>query len=236
MADQKVLGMITPSQGGPPGGDIMDLIPPEVRSESVGLGLREMTMEEYGKVLGKVEGAAAELKNRGAQAIVVVGTSLTFSAGYDYHTQLLEKIRSVSGLPTTTMSAAVADALNALKIRRFVAATAYTEEVNAALRSFFEKSGFQVEAVRGLGLKSGTDAYSVKPETVSRMAEELFREHPGAEGILVSCGAFRVMSMIDPLEKSSGVPVVVSNQATGWAALRLLGLDAHRAGYGKLLS
>lgn len=232
----KALGMIVPSAGSAPAGDLGELIPPEVRVEAVGLGLGQMSMSGYVQVIGKVEGAALDLKGRGADAIVVIGTSLTFSAGYDYHETLLEKIRSATGLPATTMSAAVADALRAVNVRRLAAATAYIDEVNQALRDFFTRSGFEVVAVRGLGLATGTDAFSAAPATVAKLAEDLYREHPEADGVLVSCGAFRVMSIIAPLEEKLGVPVVTSNQATAWAGLRLLGIDLRRPGYGRLLS
>ena len=45
----------------------------------------------------------------------------------------------------------------------------------------------------------------------------------------------RVGSAVDALERRTGKPVVTSNQATIWAALRALGLEHPVRGFGRLL-
>ena len=42
---------------------------------------------------------------------MVIGTSLTFYRGSDFHAELLEKLRATTGLPVSTMSQAVVDGL-----------------------------------------------------------------------------------------------------------------------------
>jgi len=44
----------------------------------------------------------------------------------------------------------------------------------------------------------------------------------------------RCVAMIDGLERALGRPVVTANQASLWRCLRLSGLDAQIAGYGRL--
>ena len=47
----------------------------------------------------------------GVDAIMVIGTSLTFYRGYEAHERLLEQLRAKTGLPVSTMSEAVVDGL-----------------------------------------------------------------------------------------------------------------------------
>jgi maleate isomerase len=52
---------------------------------------------------------------------------------------------------------------------------------------------------------------------------------------LVSCTAIRSGAAIGGLEAELGVPVVTSNQALAWHALRALGLRERVDGFGRLL-
>ena len=53
--------------------------------------------------------------------------------------------------------------------------------------------------------------------------------------MVVSCTDFPVLEMIPELEDRLAKPVVTSNQATFWAALRATGLDDRFETFGALL-
>ena len=55
------------------------------------------------------------------------------------------------------------------------------------------------------------------------------------EAIFISCTNFRTIEIIQTLEEKTSKPVVTSNQATLWYALRKLGLKDEIKGYGRLL-
>ena len=59
---------------------------------------------------------------------------------------------------------------------------------------------------------------------------------PEADGIFMPCTTFRVIDIIDRLEKETGKTVITSNQASLWECLRLLKIDDPIPGYGKLLT
>jgi maleate isomerase len=54
--------------------------------------------------------------------------------------------------------------------------------------------------------------------------------------LLVSCGGFRTLELIAPLEGRTGVPVISSMPHGLWAGARLVGLSGAAPGYGTLLS
>jgi maleate cis-trans isomerase len=55
------------------------------------------------------------------------------------------------------------------------------------------------------------------------------------DAIFISCTNFRSIEIIDRLETETSKPVITSNQATLWHALRKLGLKDSVKGYGRLL-
>src|SRR5215471_14043511 len=101
-----------------------------------GLGVERMTPEGFDTVLARIPAAARQLAQAGAEAIELTGTSLTFYKGEAFNRQLCEIVSRTSGLPATTMSNGVIDALKAIGARRVAAATAYNDEMNARLRAF----------------------------------------------------------------------------------------------------
>src|SRR5262249_11000747 len=125
---------------------------PHVRFIPRGVGVKSLTPAGYDDAWNAILPAAEALAKRDVDAIMVIGTSLTFYRGYEAHQRLLEQLRAATGLPVSTMSAAVVDGLNAVGARRIGVCTAYADEVNARLRAFLEASGFAVLALEGFGL------------------------------------------------------------------------------------
>lgn len=201
-----------------------------------GLGLATMTPEGYEAVLDRIGPAAEKLAARGAEAVVLAGTSLTFFKGEAYHQELMRLVRAASGLPVTTMSQAVIDGLHAVGARRVVAPTAYNEEVNGRLRAFLVEHGFEVLAVRGLGVVAVEDINLVTQPQLLDFCIDVSRAEPAADAILVSCGGLRTLEILAPLEQSTGLPAVSSMPHALYAGAKLLGMDASVEGYGSLIA
>ncbi len=90
-------------------------------------------------------------------------------------------------------------------------------------------------AIRGMGLKKSIDMGKVTPEETYRLAREVVRSAPKADGILISCGNLRSFEAIEPLETDTGLPVITSNQAGLWQALRMAGIKDRLTSLGQLL-
>ena len=130
---------------------------------ATGLGLERLTPEGYDTVIDRVGELARGLAAEGAEAVALMGTSLSFYRGYAFNEQLKATMHEASGLPTTTMSTGVVDGLRAMGVRRVAVGTAYIEEVNARLRQFLVDAGFDVLAVEGLGIDVVGQAGNVRP-------------------------------------------------------------------------
>jgi len=208
---------------------------PGVKFIPRGVGVKALNPKGYESAWEGIVPAAEDLAKQGVDAVMVIGTSLTFYRGYEEHSKLLQKLRALTGLPVSTMSAAVVDGLRAMGARKIGVCTAYADEVNSRLRAFLTASGFEVIALEGFGLE-GFGAPSQKSAAdIVALAGSVCGKAPAAEGLLISCGGLRTLDVGKSIEEKYGVPVVSSMPAAFWAALRLVGESGAVPGYGRLL-
>jgi len=200
------------------------------------LGLETMTPEGYEAVLDRIGPSAERLASRGAEAVVVAGTSLTFFKGEAYNQEVTWLARAATGLPATTMSTAVIDGLKAVGATRIVAPTAYNEEVNDRLRAFLVEHGFEVLGVQGLGVEAVEDINRVTQPDLLEFCVRVAQSAPEADAILVSCGGLRTLEILAPLESRMSRPAVTSMPHALYYGAKLLGMDARVNGYGRLIA
>src|SRR6185503_15078100 len=93
------------------------------------------------------------LAEKGVDAIMVIGTSLTFYRGPEAHERLLERLRATTGLPVSTMSQAVIDGLREVGAKDVAVATAYTEIVNNRLKELLGAAGFRVKSLEAFNIQ-----------------------------------------------------------------------------------
>ena len=109
-AAEPTLGMIFPPADYPVPPEAKLMYPTGVRFLALGVGLERMTPEGYDKVIDNIVPAAKKLAADGANAIALMGTSLSFYKGAAFNQQLADAIHNATGLPSTTMSTAVVEA------------------------------------------------------------------------------------------------------------------------------
>ncbi len=201
-----------------------------------GLGLETMTPDGYEAVIDRIPAVARRLVERGAQAVLLTGTSLSFFKGEAFNQRLTQTVREATGgLPATTMSTAVIEGLKKMGAKRVVAPTAYNEEVNARLRSFLIEHKFEVVAVEGMGIEAVEDINRVTQPMLLDFCTGVVKKAKQADTILVSCGGLRTLEILAPLEQRTGLPAVSSMPHTLLAGAKLLGLDGRVKGFGRLL-
>lgn len=137
------------------------------------------------------------------------------------------------GAKATCIIAAVHRALKAVRARRIVVATPYLDEINAAEHAYMTADGFEILDFQGLNLERDSDMVRVTPGFIRDFAAAL--DQPEADAIFISCGALRSIEIIEELEAMTGKPVITSNQAMAWDAMRLAGIADRVEGFGRLL-
>jgi maleate cis-trans isomerase len=197
--------------------------------------VHDVTVEGLGEAVKQVERAALELASAEVDVILQAGTAIAFFRGFGHDQEISRRITTATGIKATTSLTAVVAALRALDIHRLAIATSYLAEIDARLVDVLKESGFEVAAIRGMGLKKSIEMGKVAPEETYRFAKGVARTAPGAQAILISCGNLRSFEAIEPLEMDTGLPVITSNQAGLWQALRMAGIKDPLPGLGQLL-
>lgn len=230
------LGLIVPPAAGAVPVDGPLLYGERIRFSALGLGLGEISTRGYTEVIDSVVEKAVALKARGAVAVSLMGTSLSFFRGAAFNRQLEVEMARATGLPCTTMSNAIVGALRQLGVRRVAVATAYIDEVNAHLRRYLEQSDFEPLALEGLAISDVQAVGRVPTQVLIELCLRVVDAQPGADGILISCGGLVTLDAVREVEARLQLPVVSSSPAGFWDLVRTAGLDARSPGQGRLFA
>ena len=233
-AASPLLGLIVPPRSGAVPADGPALYGGRMRFVARGLGLGEISTRGYEQVIDQVVDLAAELAGEGAQAISLMGTSLSFFRGARFNETLEAEMARRVGLPCTTMSHAIVRGLKALGLGRVAVATAYIDEVNLRLGAYLADSGIVATTIEGLAITGVAEVAQVSTETLVALCEKVWRAEPRSDGILISCGGLLTLEAIAIVEARLGVPVVSSSPAGFWDLARVAGLDSRVPGQGRL--
>lgn len=230
--DGQRVGLIVPSVNATIEPELAWMAPPGLSFHAARVMLHETTPEGLRAMNEGVAAAADLVASVTPDVVAYACTSGTFLDGIEGLERQVEALRARVHCPVVATSAAMADALRAMHVRRLALATPYIERVNKIECAFLEAQGFEVVSVRGLGL-SGKAIREVPPERVHDLV--CSADASDADGIFVSCTDLRAIEAVESLERALGKPVLTSNQVTLWAVLRALGRSPDVAGFGRLL-
>jgi maleate cis-trans isomerase len=209
------------------------MAPPGVTIHTARMFITEATPEGLARMTDDVDVATRLLATAEVDVMAFACTSgsLLYGAGYDR--RLAERISCLTRAKVVTTSTAVLEAFYALGVRTVAVGTPYIDAINERVAAFLEANGIRVARLRGLGIRGATDIARQPPSVAYRLGSEV--DCPEAEAIFLSCTNFRAAEAAEALECDLGKPVVTSNQATMWAALRAAGITDPVPGFGRLL-
>lgn len=166
---------------------------------------------------------------------VVMGMSAeTFWDGAEGADKMLNDLRARTGNDVAMGSHACDAAIKKYgDIKRIAIITPYMPVGDTQVRRFFEETGYEVLAIKGLKCGSPSLIAHEQPQTLKRAIEEVNDAQVEA---VIQCGTNLAFGKVAAaaefwLEK----PVIAINTATYWYALRQNGIDDKIAGYGSLL-
>lgn len=230
-----IVGMIVPPLEGAVPPEAPSLYGEDIEFIATGLGLDKLTLDSYDSVIDRVADLSKRLAEKGAQGISLMGTSLSFYRGPAFNERLLATMRQATGLPVTTMSTSVLDALQIIGAQRLAVATPYIAAVNQRLESFLLASGIQVNCLNGLELEDVDDILAVTDETLFELGRHTLNNVEGdIDALFFSCGGLHTERVALALERETGLPVISSALAGAWGAVRLVGHSGKSAKGGAL--
>lgn len=197
------------------------------RGEVTAAALAEMLADD------QLERAAELLVWAEVDIIVFACTTGSLVHGMGWDRELSGRIERASGRPATTATTAVLAALRAVEATALAVATPYLDELCIIERRFLEESGFAVAEIVGLGCATDRAIGRLGPDDAVALAARV--DSPRNDAIFISCTNFHCLPAVAALERRHGKPVITSNLAGAWAALRRVGIDDVVPGFGQLL-
>ena len=233
--DRARLGVLVPSGNAVAEPELRAMLPPEVGMVVARLPLRGSSEAELLAMAGSLESAAGLLADARPDAIAFHCTAVstfdpTMADG------LRRRITAATGLPALATADALLAAVAELGARRVLLVTPYIEAVHAREAAFLEANGMRVVGGSCMGIDTNAEMAGISPAAIGAQARAALAAAPHADLCLVSCTAIRSGAAIGGMEAELGVPVVTSNQALAWYAMRALGLLEPVRGFGRLLS
>jgi maleate isomerase len=194
--------------------------------------LSESSLREMEQSLGR---AARDLAQTYPEVIIYGCTSGSFIAGADSDTAIADKIEMLTHIPAITTSTAVRKALHAVGATRVFMVTPYPDTINRQEAQFLSYHGVTVAGWDTFDCRTSEEIREVDSTEVKAMVLEHREDIARCDGVFVSCTQLFTMDQIADIEAEIDCPVVSSNQACLWAALRHMKVASRGLGAGRLL-
>jgi maleate cis-trans isomerase len=215
--------------------EFIRLLPEGIGVVPLFIDIRRGTEEEFASVLGAMEEQVAKLAEIGVDLIHPEGAPPFMQLGVRGESDLVTRWERRFGVPIVTASQTQVEAMRALGLRRVVGVTYFTGAINDMFARYFGEAGFEMRAMAGIdvpfegvGRLASRDVYDA--------AVRAFRAAAGADGVYLLGSGWRVLDIVEPLERELGVPVIHAVAARVWAVQKRLAVPDKHSGYGRLLA
>jgi len=168
----------------------------------------------------------------GPAVAVLAFTAASYRNGFDREPALADRLATLTRARALTAAQAILAALEHLGIKKLALGTPYPESISALGRAYWQAAGLEV--VGYARLAGVQNIYDESEERAYRLARQA--DVPEAEAVLLSGTGLPTVGILELLERDLGKPVISSNQASLWRALRMAGIREPVPGFGKLLT
>lgn len=231
--DKGRIGLIRPGITPSPEMDFHRHLPDGMALATAALPYGQVTLEGLSKMSSQVTEYARMYRGFPFHILVFACTTGSMVGGPGFDKTLVRQMEEASGIPAVTTSTALLEAFSLLGLRKLAIITPYSDALNKLETEFLVAAGCDTAAIRGLGIEDTSVLPFVRPEELFRLALEQDAS-PDTDALFISCTGICAMDLIEPLEKIKGIPVLTSNQATIWCALRHMGYQEPLPGLGTL--
>lgn len=176
-------------------------------------------------------GPTAALSQVRPAVVVLAHTASSYALGFGNEQGLVDRIAALAGSPALLAAHAVLAALRHLGVKRLALGTPYPESISRQGKAYWEAAGFEIAGYHRL--ENVHDIYAESEERAYLLARQA--DAIGADAVLLSGTGLPTVAVLDTLERDLGKPVISSNQAMLWQALRLAGVRESIPGFGRLL-
>ncbi len=226
------IGLILPSTNTVMESELSRMVPEGISVHTTRVKLTATNPEGLKAMAVNAERAVDELTSCLSDVIIYGCTSGSFLQGIAWEENFRSKLQALTDASVLTTSYACRKALEAMGCKRISIATPYIESLNDAAERYFTDAGYEIVSMKGLGIEVAANIGKNPPHVSYRIGKEVVT--PDTELLFLSCTGFRTMETVERLEQDLGIPVISSNGASLWAAMRAHGINEQLQGYGSL--
>jgi len=227
------IGLLVPANNGVLEPELWSRLPSEVALYATRLLARgDLTPKAVRSMEQQVDRAVEELVATIVDLIIYADMVTTFIMEEGWNEAKIAEISEKAGVPCISAWSSLREALGALSVRRFALGTPYPATVHALVPPFFERNRFSLTDHATLDIAAMQDVPRVTPERLGKLVGELAFDN--ADAVVLLATDLPTYASIETLERRANLPVVTSNQAILWNALRTLGITDRIGGLGKL--
>jgi maleate isomerase len=147
------------------------------------------------------------------------GGSLDFALDHE----LVERITSATGAPSTTATLAIDSVFREDGVRRFALACPYVDSYRDRIVATFAREGYECVAARNSGLSDNYSFSQIGLDEIAGMLRDVAKSKPQA--IVTFCTNFPAAPIAAELEDELGIPIYDTVAMAVWGALRLCDVD-----------
>ena len=213
------LGLIIPSSNRLTEPQFRRFMPPDVAVHATRLQMTGKNHKALPQLLEEVARASAALADARCDVIVFHCTANSMEHGPEGEQKILDVVRTQSGAQALSTAQAVVSAFHAVHMKSMVLFSPYQQAANDHEKDYLQALGFCVLHDVALGV-TPNEYLTVPPHRWMEVVRANLRDE--ADGYFLSCTNTTQIDTIPHLEPELRKPVINSNQATIWAASKLL--------------
>jgi maleate isomerase len=195
----------------------------------------ELNVGELGGLAERIAASARQINTIRAPDVVALGC--TSGAMVMGRAELLQRVREVyPAAEVTDPFTGLLRSLTALNVTRICFISPYPRQVADMMMGELRAAGHEVPACGAFGREGSNvsaDAPFIAQQSIADAVLQLGRSDL-VDVVFVACTQLRGAELIEDLERDLAKPVITSNQALCWHALRLAGYSEPVLGWGTL--
>ena len=232
IAPRARLGFIIPSSNRMVEPQLQRFAPDGVEPHITRIGMTNRHKAPLDQLLPRIVDAAELLGDSKCDVTVLQCTGTSMSGGVAGERGVIEAIEAATGRPALSAASSLMAAFAALNARRLVFVSETAQAGHDKKAAFLKEAGFELVADKAMGLASSDIYCSTPPEFWFENVKAM--RNDDADAYFISCANIHSIDVIDALEDELDRPVITSNQAALWSALRLASLNDNISALGRL--
>jgi len=230
------IGLLSPNFRESRLGEVRAILPREFVVSGFGYPVPKYTETEFARSERGFWSALDAVAKERPECLVITGELFLSRVTHGSDQSFLARVREQVECPVITMTRAVADAFDALEIRRIAVVSPFPAEQTARHVEFLRASGTEVVAHTSLGYRTSDEIWKLPPDSGVLALQALPAVARAADGFYLPCNLWRVTKKLEELERTYGKPIIANTPAWIRAVLKELGGTGSITGYGRLLS